>query len=1295
MMRKFLKNPTQLLTKIRWFLLVFSGSVLIFFVVLMGFLRLSLPYLTNYGKDLEKLLSEELGRSVLVGKVDADWRWFSPRLKLHNVTIFNENKKTQLIRFNEVNFEFGVVSNLLNMSFEPTVIALSGGYVSVERNKQGLLFVQGLPLGLGIGDVDNTLAENSVVLPKKLIDKEFQFLDMKVKWTDQIHSKKPQVFENVNSVLNIGDESYQLVLDVDAPDSIGKNILLKADIEKQSNKVWLTSFYVKAENLVSESLMKYLPPAEFRLSSTFDAEVWFTFSGIDLLRVSGEVDTKYLSISGKNNPDNKSWLIEKASSQFSLSKSGDSWTLVFNDLNMKQGQRNWNDVYLSLTYNDVNDALNMRCDYLSLSDLGQLVINLPVDNSVKKAVSKINPRGILRKTDLYIDDWSKFENWKLKTSFTGLGATLEHNNIVLDGLSGELVLDRKNGYLLINSQDAVFESDFFNQPVVLSALKSKVSIHRNENGLSITADNVHAEIDTVDLFGRIHLDMAENTFLDFQLQTHDADAQWLKRHRTDYLFGKNVAQWLSGSIVNAKFKQADLMFHGLIDDFPFSNNNGVLQSVVTVENGTLKYQPDWPEIYNIDARFTVDNDLIVIDHSSGNIFNSQITDTVTTIKLTNSPHVIVEGKVTSKLKDVDRFFVSTPLKQHYLNLVKHVTVSGDSITNLKLDIPLSGKELVEVSGNVHAENGSLIVNDFGYVVSDIRGDVNFVNNNISSKLLKGLFNKHPVLASIDTVTTNKGMKTLILADFESKIDDLIPHHIDFSSLYENTADWKLQLNINHQKTSFDPYFSLNLKSDLNKVKLNFPYPFAKSTGTDGLVDINLGIYEQYSNLLFNFDNRMNLTMAWDDGLNSIRSDIKVFDGVPVLPESGVQMSANLETLDVSKWKKVLAPVTKQFDSGSNEVNVNKIKLVTKKLVYDEYALSNVSIAGKQQENDWRVDVDSSEINGSVFVPKNFNKDKPLRVQFSKMDLTSFAPADEPEEVAVTKSKALKLSPNEIPPLKVTGKNFSYKKYKFNTLSLETNRSRYGLTVHALDLRGESLSLKLKGSWFIDRLGEEQSSFRIELNSTDIGRMLSYYDLTKSLKEGEGKAVIDWQWSASPFDFDWKLVSGRMIVNAEDGRFIDIEPGAGRLLGMFSLSALPQRFMLDFSDTFSEGFEFTGFESESNFTMGNLYTKNTHIKGTSADVYFNGRIGMTDRDFDQTMSVVPRISSGVSGWIAVLQGAAVGLTAYLGQKILGVDEAAKNQYHITGSWKDPVIKKMGGSDENKSGKNNLITDGEEE
>ena len=112
---------------------------------------------------------------------------------------------------------------------------------------------------------------------------------------------------------------------------------------------------------------------------------------------------------------------------------------------------------------------------------------------------------------------------------------------------------------------------------------------------------------------------------------------------------------------------------------------------------------------------------------------------------------------------------------------------------------------------------------------------------------------------------------------------------------------------------------------------------------------------------------------------------------------------------------------------------------------------------------------------------DFDIKKPLRVQFDKMDL-SFLDRKNNKDKAVIKKEQIngsEISPDHIPPLKISGKNFTYRKYKFDSMYLETSRSPYGLTVHALDLKGESLSLKLKGGWFVKKQGSDTSSFRIE------------------------------------------------------------------------------------------------------------------------------------------------------------------------------------------------------------------------
>ena len=45
------------------------------------------------------------------------------------------------------------------------------------------------------------------------------------------------------------------------------------------------------------------------------------------------------------------------------------------------------------------------------------------------------------------------------------------------------------------------------------------------------------------------------------------------------------------------------------------------------------------------------------------------------------------------------------------------------------------------------------------------------------------------------------------------------------------------------------------------------------------------------------------------------------------------------------------------------------------------------------------------------------------------------------------------------------------------------------------------------------------------------------------------------------------------MQSNDGQFLEIEPGIGKLISLMSLQALPRRITLDFRDVFSKGFQF--------------------------------------------------------------------------------------------------------------------------
>ncbi|MDH5424479.1 MAG: YhdP family protein [Gammaproteobacteria bacterium] len=1284
MMQSLLNKQNFSAEKIRWYLFVSASIILILFVILMGLLRLALPYLTSYEDEIKSNLQAELNHPVTFSRLDAGWYWFSPQLKLINLDVLKNDKKTKLIHFEEVVFEFDVIASVLNFKLEPSVVSLNGTLLDVKKDKKGTLYLQGFELS-----AEQSATGNSAVYDKVLSlldDKELRLVNTTIHWTDQTRDLKLQRYNNLSLSVQVDDSDIRLDIETEVPDKLGKKVHLIANIEKLES-YWLSELYINAEDIKLAPVMSYFELHDITASSQLNTELWMVFKNLRLEKITGNVSALDLNITGNKKVANKTWSSRRVTSTFLVELQKDDWSVVVDDLSVALENKQWNDVYFSLKYKASDNSLDARFGYLDLNELSNIVGRLPLNADWVQKTLALNPKGELSKTALHIDDWNKTNSWVLRTHFNSFGLTIPDQGIRLDGLSGSLRLDKNDGELKVNSQAVIFDSKFFNKPLNMSRLIADIDIKKLNGDYQFSSDSVVATLDGVEVQSRIKYETGKKPFLDFQVAFSGANAGWFNSHRTDQLFGKNVAEWLSNSILDGEFTSAGIMYHGYIKDFPFQKNEGVFQSMVKVEKGRLKYHPEWPEISDIDARFFMENMTIVVDGAAGRINkNTVIKNSLTTIKLKADTHVLVEGNVSSNTKGVDDFFTSTPLKKAYLDRLKYVLVDGKLESNLSIDIPLNlKKEKVSVSGNVVLNNNKISVKGLGYTINQVNGVVDFDQAKIDSKNLTGIFNGNRVAAQIETTPVDSVIHTLLTAQLESDVASLVPSEIDVNDLSSGQANWFLELGFPHSQTAEDKILSLNLNSDLAGIEFKLPQPFIKNSLTAADFKLGVDIYSSSTALLLHYDEKLNMAMRWNQGFQQIRSDIQVFNGPVQSIKNGVNITARVKDIDVKEWQSVaLTMFGKSNKQGSWGENIN-IDLTADRLQYGLYKINAIGLNASLDNELWSADVSSLEVVGKINIPRYLNNDVPFVMDFSKLNLSSLL--DHEEDKAVGQSGLLQFSPADIPPLKIQARDFTFKDYTFNEMSLVTSQTSYGLAVHAFEVKGESLDLKLKGNWFRKQNLADNSSFRIEIDSDDVGRMLSFYNFSRSIKNGSGNAVIDWQWPASPLDFDWKLVTGRMQLDLVDGQFVDVDPGAGRLLGMFSLRALPKRFFLDFSDTFSQGFEFNTIKSNANFSRGHLYTSKTHLAGDSADVYFRGRIGLADKDYDQIMSVIPRISSGVSGWIAVAQGAVVGLTAYIGQKLLGVDEAAKNQYHISGSWSDPVIKKMGETIDEGSSNNN--------
>ena len=156
--------------------------------------------------------------------------------------------------------------------------------------------------------------------------------------------------------------------------------------------------------------------------------------------------------------------------------------------------------------------------------------------------------------------------------------------------------------------------------------------------------------------------------------------------------------------------------------------------------------------------------------------------------------------------------------------------------------------------------------------------------------------------------------------------------------------------------------------------------------------------------------------------------------------------------------------------------------------------------------------------------------------------------------------------------------------------------------------------------------------------------------------------------------DLGALQGNLHIQARNGQLLEVEPGAGRVLGLLSVAQLPRRMMLDFRDFFSRGFAFNRLEGNVRFGDGAAHTDDMRIEGPAADIGIRGRTDLRAQRFDQTIDVQPRAGNLLTVVGAVAGGpvgAAVGAAAnaVLGKPLGGI---GARTYHVSGPWKDPKV-----------------------
>lgn len=372
----------------------------------------------------------------------------------------------------------------------------------------------------------------------------------------------------------------------------------------------------------------------------------------------------------------------------------------------------------------------------------------------------------------------------------------------------------------------------------------------------------------------------------------------------------------------------------------------------------------------------------------------------------------------------------------------------------------------------------------------------------------------------------------------------------------------------------------------------------------------------------------------------------------------------------------LENVAVNISDGIQKKSTSPLPFDVEIFVLDDELKVNVTSENKfdikatlDDRNIWEIDITSDIVIGKTKFKQDVSTDSTVYLDLESITLDAFLSRK-------SKNALSALLPISIPSLEIKINALAWDEWKFSDVKLITGWHPQGMVIKEYRLGGPSLAIDGMGSWMYSWRHTHQSSFKINVSSSNLGSALDTAGIITGLKGSKFTSTSDWQWQGEPYAFSWDKVKGQSNVKLVDGVMSDISPGRkGRLLGLFNILELPKRVSLDFGDVYKKGFAFDKVSANFKLENGNAHTERIDVKAAAANVIMSGRIGIHQQDYDLEVLVKPRTKEASFAGGTIIGGPLLGAGIVILQNLFKIDELSYDKYTITGTWDKPITTRI--------------------
>jgi len=1286
------------LRRLRTLLWTALAMVIIGAAVLVGVGKLLMPYSERFKPRLEAVLAEQFNQPVRVDAFTGEWKAFGPRISLEGVNLLGGEGGDDALAIRRAALDIKPLNAFIKGRPLYSFLVL-GADLALVRFEDGHLELSGL--GLSGREVDT---EGGAGLRNLARVGEVRLQDSRFAFRDEARDLQLQLV-GIDGRLQVRGD--RLAVEVQASvtgtrqdpvlGDLAATVLARLD---DADGLANLEFHLQTGELMLDRLAGYLPEHDLKPSTgRINAQLWGAWAPGEPQELAGVVDLRDVRL----DTEDGALLLDHLNARLDWRwRDKTQWRIDLADVRVQENGRDWTAPRVAVERNlEGNLGVWVSADEL------QAEFPLEVTQVIMKELGRRWPRaaptagrGPVSDFDLVIDRGRQLT--AVSGRFNDLDV-LEWDRWPLPrGLSGRIDLAFGEGSLFFSGEDvAVHWPRNFTEPLVADFPGCEVEILW-EGRSYWQVDALPCALRTGPLAGEARARFVKDEGkprVDVNAVVHRADVAALEPYWPRSIMSPALTDWLGRSLTAGGVDGARFVLQGDMDRFPFRSGEGALLVEAALDDLRLDYAPDWPAAQGIEATARFDGPALRVTGRIGDIAGAAVGTAEAYIADLQAPVLDLAWSSETGLPNLEAFLGATPLLDDSELDLTRFAFEGPASLRGDLTLPLrTGRDGFVLDAQLAVTEGRFTERESGLRLEGLTGTVDITGEGATARALDATLAGWP--ATLDLAAAWGTAQP-----FEATLSGRFPPSLLLSqaplgdgpllSAAQGEADWRLAFSVLRPDAGAEaepasgpgsrvgprvaagvdspPEFDLWLEvtSDLQGVSLDLPAPLDKAPDARWPLALRYPLRARAPVLRASLGERLDLVTelerTGDDRTGVARGALMLGGARAELPEPGqFALGGAVGVLDLDGWLEriVDAAKTERYPSGlafrGADLAATELLLMNRR--FDAVALGldyDGEVLGAR--------FDGEAISGDLSYRRNDDGSHSLSAQMERLHLPD--PMEEGMDMDT--------DPTALPEMRFYVQDFRFMGLDLGETRLEAFPIADGLRIETVDAASDQLTFQARGDWIVDPAGQSRSDFDIVLTSESLGAIVDALDLSSVLEGGQTMVRYDAWWPGPPAAFELSRLNGQMSFSVVDGRILNADPGAGRMLGLISVGALPRRLALDFSDVFESGFGFDQANGTLRLDSGTAHTDDFLLESTAATLTIAGSSDLEAQEFDYVMSVRPGVSQALPVLGAIAAGPAGVAAGIALQELLrdALGDATEARYEITGPWSEPAVERI--------------------